>query len=682
MPDSTNKKIASSAVSKSPWIAIPVIVALVVSVTLFFDAVSVFSRIESASFDHRVAVYRSDVEIHSDVVVVLIDDASLQAMDEKIGRWPWPRSAYVDLLDYFSLGGAHSLALDILFTEQQTSDSNNRDDQLLIMATRRAGNTVHSMQLLDSSLTGVKRPLPANFSGRFALSSTAFTGSVYGDFLLPIEDLYLASRDVGYLELTPDRDGVYRRLRLFNQSLGGEVYPALSVAMIMGLFTDEKTIFYRENEAEIGDLKIPLDGNANLLVNPYGIVKPISVVDIFDSMQQIRSGITPDVDPAQFEGKLVLLGASAIGLDDVKATAMSAASPGVVIHASTVSNILNRDFLKVSPPYLLVIVLLLMCSLATAIAIFLSRLLLLTFIATSVLVTLYISIVYISFGLNYVIPMSPVIFATVLTLLISYGWRSWKENDAKQKIRKMLGQYVSPAVLTEVIDNQEDLHAEIGSTENLSILFSDIRGFTNISENMEASKVVDLLNIYFSDMTEIIFHHKGTLDKFIGDAIMAFWGAPIKNADHPQQALRSAVEMVRKLRGTNERLLEKGYPEISIGIGIHSGEVVLGNIGSDKKLDYTIIGDSVNLASRLEGLTKNYGSPVLISETSFESLRAEIPCLLVDRVRVKGKEKPITLYAPAQLFLEENNLDFGTEELIEKFTLASTSYLKSGMGDC
>jgi adenylate cyclase len=240
----------------------------------------------------------------------------------------------------------------------------------------------------------------------------------------------------------------------------------------------------------------------------------------------------------------------------------------------------------------------------------------------------------------------------------------------------MLRRFVSPSVLTAVIDSQEDLHAETGSTELLTILFSEIDSFTNISESLDAGKVVALLNIYLSDMTDVLFNHDGTLDKFIGEVIMAFWGAPVKTPNHPRLALECAIDMCRRLRQTNKLLTDNNYPSIDIGIGIHSGEVVLGNIGSEKISGYTVVGDNVNLASRLKGLSKIYGSPIIISETTWQAVRTSISCIRLDRVRVHGRLKPIDLYAPAKLFLESNNLQISEQTLQQDVAYAFDLFLQ------
>jgi adenylate cyclase len=246
--------------------------------------------------------------------------------------------------------------------------------------------------------------------------------------------------------------------------------------------------------------------------------------------------------------------------------------------------------------------------------------------------------------------------AAVFTWLFSFAHLLFYESKDKKKVRTMLSQYVSPAVLTEVVDKYEDfLTAEIGCKERVSIFFSDIRGFTQMAETLAAEDVVAILNIYFTSVTNSIFEHKGTIDKFIGDATMAFWGAPIKTQTHALDAVRAALDMLKNLPNINQMLKEKNYPAVNIGIGINTGPVVLGNIGSEKKLDYTIIGDNVNLASRLEGLTKQYQCQLIVSEYTYAEIKEHIPCRVVDFVRVKGKRQPIKIYAPVLVPDEQGN---------------------------
>lgn len=634
-----------------------------------------FSRMELASFDHRVSIFRADKPIHEDVVILLIDETSLQEMDDEFGRWPWPRSAYADILQFFSQANAQALAFDIFFTEREQPDQHNASDEALIQATKDAGNAVHAMQLLHSEDASDKSRMPHDFINAHQIADFSFSGQDYNDYLIPLEGLYKAARDVGYLEIEPDRDGVYRRIRLFNRYQEQHVFPALSSSLVIPLISDGSNLSQDNNTVFIGDTEIPLDGGGQYLLNPAGVLNTIPVHHVFRAMQQIRQNDVDNLvlDPADFENKIILLGASALGLLDVKSSAMSKKEAGVFLHAYAISNILEQDFIHPAGSTITSILAVFFTVLTVVPVLFMSRLLIATLIPV-LIGFIYVLVAYTSFASNVLLTIMPPLFAIMFSLLLAFSYRTFSEKHNKQRVRAMLSQYVSPSVLTHVVDHFETLNAEIGSNETLSILFSDIRGFTNISETLEAQKVVDMLNIYFSTMTDVIFDHKGTLDKFIGDAIMAFWGAPIKTEEYAQQAVLAAIEMRRKLPVVNQTLSSKGYPEIDIGIGIHTGNVILGNIGSNKKLDYTVIGDSVNLASRIEGITKKYNVPLLLSEDTYLALTDSLPCMVVDAVRLKGKKQPVKLYTPAELFKDENKISTSVKELINLSNRAFTFY--------
>jgi adenylate cyclase len=400
-----------------------------------------------------------------------------------------------------------------------------------------------------------------------------------------------------------------------------------------------------------GDLHVPLDPDGHFLVNMCGDVHPYSIAGIFDSILKIKQGEVDHllVDPYEFHDKIVFVGAVAAGLADLKATPLSTKTPGVVIHASAATNLLNHDFLRPSPAWATLLIAVTL-AIATVFSILATSRIYLQLAIPVLIAGIYGSLAVWSFGQGLVLDMAAPFTAIGLGLFATAGFLVFTEGRDKRRVRAMFSQYVSPAVLEEVVDHyRNQLRAEVGTREHLSILFSDVRGFTSLSEKLQAEQVVDLLNIHFSVMGEIIFRYKGTLDKFIGDAIMAFWGAPIPVADHARQSVCAAIEMSRHMVHVNEQLAAKGYPPIDVGVGINTGDVVLGNIGSDRKLDYTVIGDHVNLGSRLEGLTKQYGCHIIISEYTYLELKGEIPCAVVDLVRVKGKQVPIRIYWPLAL---------------------------------
>ncbi|MCW8854348.1 MAG: adenylate/guanylate cyclase domain-containing protein [Gammaproteobacteria bacterium] len=613
----------------------------------------VLDRLENMTYDYRMKQHRQDVSMHEDIKLVLIDDASLQAMTPVYGRYPWPRSAYGELLDYFAMGGAKVVVFDILFSENEKKEEGQEyteSDIRLMQASAENGLVIHAFQLTKENPDIVapeylNLPMPDDFIEQHALhGASGFPDMGMNGYLLPMAGLYQSSVLVGMVGIDADTDGVFRRVKPFTV-YQQQVYPSHAMAPLVLTQEDDAPIL-ENGVLKFAGKEMPVDDKANYLVNMVGKHESYSVAGIFASIQRMQMGETEDllVYPDEFADKIVYIGASAIGLEDIKTTPLSSKTPGVIIHASIVSNFLNNDFLK-KQGVISTVVIVILFSFITLLGILNLKNIYLQSAVPVVLAGLYAAVSYHAYSLNYVFNMMAPIVAVFLAWLSTITYLVFTEGKDKQRVKNMFSQYVSPAVLTQVAENFEDqLQASVGKRENLSILFSDIRSFTNMSESLEAEQVVDLLNIYFSVMCDVVFKYNGTMDKFIGDAIMAFWGAPIRTEEHGIQSVSTAIEMMRELVKVNEQLLAKGYPEVAIGIGINTGEVILGNIGSERKLDYTVIGDGVNLASRLEGLTKQYGCPVIISEYTYEEIKQQIPCAIVDRVRVKGKQVPISIY--------------------------------------
>ncbi len=643
---------------KQYWTLVLSLVTVVI--VWLFSAMGLFTRLDWADFDHRMHVFRDHAQLDPQVAVVLIDEPSLQAMDPLVGRYPWPRSVYADLIDYLAMGGARAVVFDILFTETEKerpakAKETNSDDQRLAQATRDSGITYHAMQIVRENATDNNRsmlsaPMPALVRDRLAIKHAhGFPVIGNNNYSLPFDGLYQASKGIGVVGIDADPDGIYRRVRLFS-TYRGAVYPSLAVAPLLDLLRPQAVTQQRDT-LHLGEKSIPLDHSGKYLINMVGDARPYSISGIFASIEALRAGDVQHmlIPPDTFKDKIVFVGASAVGLADVKATAVANNTPGVLIHASVTSNILSNNFLRPIPGWIKWLVVWLFAA-ATLMTILGFNRLIYQITVPLLLAGAYAGWCYWQFSLNYVYPMVAPQVAIVVAILEAFAYLAFTEGRDRRRVRSMLSQYVSPAMLSEVLDNyQNQLQAEVGLQVHVSILFSDVRAFTSISEQLSAEQVVDLLNTHFSVMTEIIFEHQGTLDKYIGDAIMAFWGAPIPAADHAARAVATALHMHRQLAVVNQQLSEKGYPAIDIGVGINTGDVVLGNIGSVRMLDYTVIGDNVNLSSRLEGLTKHYGCPVIISEFTHQEIMAEIPCALVDLVQVKGRHKPVRIYWPLAL---------------------------------
>jgi len=598
----------------------------VIALTFGLHFSGALTTLENISYDWRMKTLRSEAAAPDDVAVILIDEASLRAMDPVVGRWPWPRSVHADVIDFLALGNPRAIVFDILFSEADSAD----DDQRLASATADAGNVIHAMQIYRDSedelnVSMLNRPLP-----EAALPYAVAEGDVAADnnvYTLPMPGLLQASAGLGVVTMEPDDDGVYRHGRLWHD-YRGQRFAGLATAPL--------------------PRKLFVNRPAEMRVNYYGHIDTYSMSGVLASAQQVLNGEVENlmVDPYEFKDKIVFIGASAVGLEDLKATPLAANTPGVMIHAAMAANLLNGDLLAVAPQSLTLTSVIVAALLVCLLVLYFNSMWL-KILAPLIGMAAYVAISFSAFRHNLVLEMTPPLLAMVLAAMLSSSYLLFTEGRDKRRVRTMLGQYVSPAVLSAVVDAYEDhINAEVGSEEELTILFSDIRGFTSLSEVMPPDKVVEMLNHYFSSMTEAIFEQRGTIDKFIGDAIMAFWGAPVREAQHADLALRAAMEMHARLRLVNEWLQARDYPLIQIGIGIHTGKVILGNIGSVQKLDYTIIGDNVNIASRLEGLTKPYGATVVISEFTHRQLQRPMPCYVLDLVRVKGKQVPIRIYEP------------------------------------
>ncbi len=636
---------------------------LVVAATGALHFAGALQRLEWLTLDWRMRSFNAQKPAPNNIVIVMIDEPSLQYMNDIAGRWPWPRSVHADLIQFLANANPKALLFDVLFTEKQYPDRDgklNDQDQALVDETSATDFVFHAVHFDKDVFPDVDNSVqvPEDFVNRFALNrdahnvmtSAAVSGlpkhHEHDKIMLPITPLYAASPGIGVVYAASDVDGIYRRVHLVHR-FQGAFYPALSLAGALRA-QGVDSIDFESGELLVGGKHVPVSEQGTYLVNPYGKFNTYSYSWLMSAKRRFDAGDAESVMELfrDLENKIIYIGANAAAIYDLKATPMSPSAAGVFIHASAAGNLIDGDFLQEigsGATYLFSVLFVLITCFSTILTTALS---LRIIIPAAVFITYNLS-AYGLFGSNLVLEMVTPSLGIVLAWSSAYMYLTFTEGKDKRKVRKVLSQYVSPVILAEVVDKYGDfLQAEVGTRENLTILFSDIRSFTTISETMSGERVVEMLNIYFSKMTDAIYAHNGTVDKFIGDAIMAFWGAPIRTKAHARDAVNAAIRMMTILPEVNATLEAVGYQPLEIGIGLNSGEVVLGNIGSDKKLQYTVIGDNVNLASRLEGLTKQYGCPILFTEYTYEYIRDEIPCRIVDLVRVKGKHHPIRIYAP------------------------------------
>lgn len=647
-------------------------------IAVYFASPAFFDLMELKALDLRFKS-RGARDAGDRVVIVAIDEKSIN----ELGRWPWPRTRIAELIKSLSNDGARVIGFDIVFSEPDQSSGlqtvlelKNKTlslglDGAVLSYLNRMERIYDTDSELKEAIESSKRTVLGYFfhfeeglktaekvepeKGRYSFVKAV--GGVVPNSVkeaasveMNIAPLTNTSKTLGYFNMFPDRDGTVRWCPL-TIKYGGDYYSPLSVQLAREYLGNPPlsmvTADYGVARIQLGDIVIPSDEQGRLLVNYYG---PQNSFSHFSFVDVIKGR----VKPGTFKDKIVIVGATEIGIYDMRVTPFDRTSPGVEIHATVTENILASDFIS-RPNWLSIFDLLAIISIGLLLPIALGR-----FKAvTSLIFTAAISIGYFFFDrflfmekgiwLNTVYPYLTLVSTyTVITVYKYVG-----EEKEKKKIKGAFQYYVTASVMDEILKHPEKLKLG-GEEKELSVLFSDIRGFTTISEKVSPEILVGLLNEYFTAMTDIVLKYNGYLDKYIGDAIMAVYGAPIEQNDHAVKVCLTAVEMMAKLNELKVVWVARGLPQIDIGIGINSGKMIVGNMGSKRRFNYTVVGDNVNLASRLEGLTKEYQAPIIISESVYETVKDKFLCRELGSVTVKGKEIATRIFELVGTLPEEN----------------------------
>jgi len=634
------------------------VIAAIVSFLLYKEAHPAIQQLDFRMKDARFRI-RGPVKPDKDVVVVAIDHKSIK----EIGRWPWSREVTGKLVQ--NLGGYYGTkvtALDIVFSEPQ----NDQADQALAASVKIAGNVVLGYFFRDekaepspaavAQLESAKIKLVKVAEGVRNIPIPEFTGL---DLNIPI--IGAGALDSGFFNARPDADGLYRRsilLLLYN----GDIYPSLAMKALRYYLGSEIMLDVRQwgvDSLQIGSLRIPSREDGTMALNFYGPTGTFTTVSAADI-------IARRLPRESLKGKIAFVGATEIGIYDLRPTPFDATLPGIEIHATMAANALERRFLKydsVTQEMEIACIILVPILLGSLLAFAPG-----TFAGLGVL-----AVVTSAFGaFNYAMFASAFrdmtliypFFGIALTYLGSEAWRNLVVEKKGRQLKKAFSSYVSPDLVKQIEKNPDNLVLG-GEQRELTILFSDIRGFTTVSESLSPPELVKLLNEYLSPMTRIVLEERGTLDKFIGDAVMALFNAPLDVPEHAVHACTAAVRMMEKLKELNEGFSANGMHVLDIGVGINTGPAVVGNMGADIRFDYTAIGDSVNLASRLEGLNKYYSTHILVSEDTRKQVSdSRFTFREVDRVRVKGKQQPIVMY---ELMIANREILPRFDEGLEKY---------------
>jgi adenylate cyclase len=594
-------------------------------------------------------IFRGELKPNKKIIIVDIDEKSLKSL----GQWPWSRDKVAKILQNLTDAGVGIIGLDIVFAEADSSSPRRVLDKLgktdikapdfdKILAKTLQSTPTISGYMFDFQVD-TKRGNTPNISTIIVqknYKNVDFLPKAKG-VIANIPLLQKSSYSSGFFNTIPDDDGVVRSIPMLAR-YKDTIYPSLTLEMLRLMYGANKIILdYGQtgiNKIEIGKLSIPTDRFGRLIINYNGkqkLYKYISALDIYKN----------NFKKEDIKNNIILIGTSAGGLLDLRATPYGSVYPGVEIHATAIDNVLTGHF--ISHPNWIEAVDLMVIFVMLLIIVFLF--VFLGAIKTAMLSILSMaSFVYVSYYyfihegiiLNIIYPFSSVIILYMILTSLHY----LLETKQKELIKNKFAKKVSTAVAESLIKQGGKDLLEAKERE-VSVFFSDIRGFTTISEKLSnPKKLIDFLNLYMTPMTQIITKNQGTVDKFIGDAIMAYWNAPLEVKNHADLALESAIEQIRELKKLNEKLKDKNLPFINIGIGINSGNVVVGEMGSSGRSDYTIIGDNVNLGSRLEGLNKTYGSNIIISEFTKNLLTKSYDIRELDKVKVKGKDEPVLIY--------------------------------------
>jgi adenylate cyclase len=595
-------------------------ILLLASALAEFSALHLLSGPENRLMDALVRLQARDLLPDPDIVIVDIDEASFARMQEVAGKWPWPRAVHAELVAGIEAQKPRAIVFDVLFSEEDRL--NPASDRLFDESLAGLKNVYLPMVRLDprDDVRGV--PI-AEISKLLRIQPGPEAKSDARIALLPPQAVDPAHWRTGIINFHEDADGVGRRYWLRMPAHGWQV-PSLPVRLA-------------------DDLGIPVPARADLLLHwrgRPGSFRHVSYAALYEDFAR-RNRMRPQ---DELRGKIVIVGTAATGLQDLRVTPLSNTTPGVEILATAIDNLKNGRWMERVPetvPAALTIVMLLLLFAGFRAR----RHPLEVGVALAVATAALLAAAYAALGVRLLVPvLAPIAFAWAFYLYAA-SLEYLRERRSRRQAVKMFSRFLNPEVVKRIVEQGATVESLSGQTRTVTLLFSDIRGFTTLSETRPPQEIVHLLNRYFSRQVEVVFRHGGTLDKFIGDCIMAFWGAPLDDPRHAEHAVAAALEMQQVLLDFKQELGEadSGF---DVGIGIHSGSAVVGFIGAEQKLDYTAIGDTVNLASRIEGLTKEAKARVLVSRETMQACGNAFDFVERGSYKVKGREQQVELFEP------------------------------------
>ncbi|MDN5097057.1 adenylate/guanylate cyclase domain-containing protein [Aliarcobacter butzleri] len=627
---------------------------LSLSLSIFLSAIYIFFPNLPDSLDNRLRDYlftiRGELPHNQNVVIVDIDETSIKSL----GQWPWSRDKLAKILENLTLANVGIVGLDIVFAEEDRTsphkilqdlkiykkDVSNYDLEFANVVENSPVILGYQFDLVKKDNANAKVPqIPAIFIEKDKPQDKSYLIEAYNT-ILNIPQIQDKAYSSGFFNNIPDDTGIIRSVPLVI-SYDDTIYPSLALEVIRVINDTQKVLVqYDENGISnivLDDISIPTDRYGRMLINfrgPERSFKYISAIDIYNN----------SFDKSEIDGKIVLIGTSAAGLFDLRAIPFDSIFPGVEVHANIIDNILMQDFIyKASwldgANILIIFVLSIIVVMLTTYTTFWANPIIFISFSTSYLFLVYNLLFDYGIVLNILFPIATVLIASIMTTLFDYFYNIKKEEAIKAKFASKVSKNVMDDILKNIDKNEFS-----AKSKEVTIFFSDIRGFTNISEKLDAKELISFLNRYMQPMSEIIIKYQGTIDKFIGDAIMAYWNAPIDIKNHCDLALKASLEQLEVLEKLNVELQKENLPKIDIGIGLNTGTVIVGEMGSSLRSDYTVIGDTINLGSRVESLCKYYDSKLNISNFTKDKLQEKYIFRFLDLVKVKGKNEPVEIW--------------------------------------
>ena len=623
--------------------------------------IGVLDRWEYLTWAIRVAHVAPHETPSSRVKVVLIDQASLDWGKKENGwPWPWPREVYGPMLDFCARSGAKAVAFDMLYTEP--SMNGVMDDEAFGSAIQRsppfAGAVVLGKEAGETTSWPTEMPIPSvQIDGFDAWLKDVNQGRLTAPTaLFPVPEIATNVAMLANVMDLPDRDSVYRRATLF-RVFDGYLVPALGLAAFLA--AEERAgkpakLSIERGWLHVNEGKIPIDDEGRAILRfkgKTGTHESYSAAAVIQSELRMQGGEPPTLASVDvFRDSYVFLGPSAPALLDLRATPLSKVAPGVEIHATMLDNLLDSQFMRDAPPSLVVgltILLSVLCGVGVALSKRVSQ----SIWVCVVFLPIPVLVAFAAYAQGFWWPLVPpelaVLFSLSGAIILNYA----TEGRQKQFIKGAFKHYLSAEVIEQIMRDPSSLKLG-GERRELTIFFSDLQGFSTISERLGPEDLTKLLNDYLSDMTDIILEEGGTLDKYEGDAIIAFWNAPLAQADHAVRAVRASVRCQRKLAERREEFEARTGAVLKMRIGLNTGAVVVGNMGSSNRFDYTVLGDAANLASRLEGANKALGTYLMISESTWKQTNGAFPGRELGNLRVVGRKTPVRVYEATGLMGE------------------------------